>query len=199
MQTPDDVLSFWFGEPATDAATVMAKVALWFRGGPAMDEKIQAQFGALVRAALAGELDAWAGEPRSHLAFVIVLDQFTRNVLRNDPKTYAGDAKAQRLAIDALDRKLDAGFDFPERAFLCMPLVHAEDLPLQRRALAYARDIAKSAPTIYAKMASMQVDQATKYEGIIARFGRFPHRNAILGRESTPEELEFLAHWEQHP
>jgi uncharacterized protein (DUF924 family) len=190
-----EVLEFWFGEPATDEAGIMAKVGRWFRGGPAMDAEVREKFGAVVEAALAGELDDWAASPRGRLALVLVLDQFTRNVFRNDPRTHAGDPKAQDLAVEALDRGMDAELAFVERLFLTMPLVHAEDLALQRRAAAYAQALAPITPPLYAKMAAMHLEQTAKYEGVIARFSRFPHRNALLGRESTPEESAFLADW----
>lgn len=193
--TFEEVLSYWFGQPVTDEASMMAAVKRWFRGGPEMDADVRAKFGETVEAALAGELDAWADAPRSRLALVLVLDQFTRNVFRNDAKTHAGDPKAQRLALDALDRGMDQGLAFPERLFLSMPLVHAEDLALQRRAVAYSRT--NEAPPLYAKMAAMHHEQAAKYEKVIERFGRFPHRNALLGRTSTTEEIAFLEEWKE--
>ncbi len=191
----EDVLSYWFGKPITDEASMMAAVKRWFRGGPEMDAEVREKFGETVEAALAGELDAWADAPRSRLALVIVLDQFTRNMFRNDTRTHAGDPKAQRLAVDALDRGMDAELGFCERLFLSTPLLHAEDLALQRRGNAYAKT--HEPPPLYAKMAAMNLEQAAKYEAVIAQFGRFPHRNALLGRQSTPEEIAFLEDWNQ--
>ena len=156
----EEVLSYWFGQPVTDEASMMASVKRWFRGGPEMDAEVRTMFGATVDAALAGELDSWADAPRSRLALVIVLDQFTRNAFRNDAKTHAGDPKAQRLATDALDRGMDGELGFCERVFLSMPLLHAEDLALQRRAKAYGHALAS--PPLFAKMHAMHREQTER-------------------------------------
>src|SRR5262245_64924319 len=108
---PADVLGYWFGEEPADAAAAMPAMRRWFQSGPEVDQEIIARFGPVVDAAVAGGLAAWEAEPRDRLALVIVLDQFTRNAYRNDPRTYAGDERAQRLAIDALDRGLDRPLD----------------------------------------------------------------------------------------
>ncbi len=197
MTNGEDVLEFWFGQPATEEASLMSKIKRWFSGGPAMDVEVREKFGAVVEAALAGELDAWATSPRSRLALVLVLDQFTRNVFRSDPRTHAGDPKAQRLTLEALDQGMDTQLEFVERLFLSMPLVHAEDLALQRRGSAYSRALAPITPPLYAKMGAMHLEQTAKYEDVIGRFGRFPHRNALLGRTSTPEEVAFLVDWSE--
>jgi uncharacterized protein (DUF924 family) len=193
--TPDDVLAFWFGAPATEEDALMVKVRRWFSGGTAMDAEVRQRFASTVEAALTGQLDAWADTLRGRLALILVVDQFTRNVFRDDPKTYAGDTKAQQLAVDALDQGLDRELSPPESMFLSMPLLHAEDLALQHRVAAIIQRNAAAAPPLYAKMCAMQVEQAAKYTDIIARFGRFPHRNAILGRVSTDEETRFLEDW----
>jgi uncharacterized protein (DUF924 family) len=193
--TADDVHAFWFGEPATNEGELMAKVKRWFLGGPEMDADVQARFASTVEDALAGRLEAWVDTIRGRLSLVLVLDQFTRNVFRKDARTYAGDAKAQALALDAFDRGLEAELDLPERIFLSMPLLHSESLPLQQRGAVLARELAPSAPPLYAKFCGMHLEQTAKFTDVIARFGRFPHRNAILGRTSTPEEESFLADW----
>ena len=136
---PADVLGYWFREEPADAAAAMPAMRRWFQSGPEVDQEIIARFGPVVDAAVAGGLAAWEAEPRDRLALLIVLDQFTRNVYRNDPRTYAGDERAQRLAIDALDRGLDRPLSFWERLFLGMPLRHAEDVGLQRHGLEEAR------------------------------------------------------------
>ncbi|HTM22906.1 MAG TPA: DUF924 family protein [Kofleriaceae bacterium] len=197
MRTPDEVLDFWFGDPPADEAGLMAKVRRWYRGGPDMDREVIDRFGDTVAAALRGELDGWADRPRGRLALVIVLDQFTRNTLRDQPGMYSGDASAQRLAVDAFDRGWDAQLPWVERLFLLMPLLHAEDLELQRRACAIAARLAPLAEPPWDKMAAMNLEQTAKYLSIIERFGRFPHRNALLGRTSTEAEAEFLKDWDQ--
>ena len=197
MVTPDDVLKFWFGEPPADPNELMVKIRRWFRGGPEMDAEVQAKFGGAVTAALAGELDAWADSARSRLALVLLLDQFTRNVFRGDPKTYAGDAKAQALALEAFDSKVAGELELVQRIFLSMPLLHSEHPALQERLRALTAEFVAQAPPLYARMAAMNAEQSAKYQEIIARFGSFPHRNANLGRTSTAEEIEFLRDWEQ--
>ncbi len=195
VSSPEDVLDFWFGQPATTPDELMAKVRRWFRGGVELDRDVGERFGDTVKAALAGKLDAWAETMRGRLALVIVLDQFTRNVFRNNAKTYAGDEKAQALVVEAFDRKLDEELGPIERLFLSMPLLHSEKLEHQKRVSAIAKENAKRARPVESKIFEMNLEQAVKYEGIVSRFGRFPHRNAILGRTSTPEEIEFLKDW----
>ncbi|HZO17155.1 MAG TPA: DUF924 family protein [Polyangiaceae bacterium] len=197
MTTPEEILQFWFGEPARDANDVMDKLRRWFRGGAEIDADVRERFGAAVEAALAGELDGWALEARSRLALVLLLDQFTRNVYRGDPRTHAGDEKAQELALDAFDRGLDRTLSYVERVFLSMPLIHSEHLSRQRRVDEIVAQMTPEAPPECGQMAAMHAEQTAKYTAIIARFGRFPHRNELLGRISTPEEEEFLKDWEQ--
>lgn len=197
MTTPQDVLEFWFGEPPSTKDEMMAQIKRWFQGGPEMDAEVIERFGDAVGRALAGELDDWADEPRSRLALVLVLDQFTRNVFRGDPRTYAGDPKAQRLALEAFEAGMDDSLEYVEKMFLSMPLLHAEDVELQRRSDAIAARISEEAQGPYASGAAAHLEQNAKYTEIIERFGRFPHRNELLGRESTPEELEFLKGWAQ--
>jgi uncharacterized protein (DUF924 family) len=132
LATFEDVLRFWFESPARDHEDARRKMRRWFVDGPALDAEVKARFLPTLEAALRGELDAWADAPRSRLALVLVLDQFPRDAFRGTPRAWAGDAKAQALCVDALDRGMDEDLDYVERAFLGMPLVHAEDLGLQR-------------------------------------------------------------------
>jgi uncharacterized protein (DUF924 family) len=192
IQPPADVLRFWFGPPVRDLDDGMSRLRRWFIDGPLLDAEVKQTFGATTEAALRGELDAWSSDARGRLALVIVLDQFTRHVFRGTTRTWEGDRKAQSLAFEAIDRGLDAELDYFERTFLAMPLAHAEDLTLQRRSMAYAARVAATAPPHLARFAEVHVEQAAKYESIIARFGRFPFRNAILGRTTTAEEAAFL-------
>lgn len=191
--TVDDVLDFWFREPA--GADEVTRVRRWFQGGPEMDAEVTRRFGRTVEAALAGELDGWARTPRGRLALVLVLDQLTRNHFRGDARTHEGDPRAQRLSLEAFEQGLDRELGYYERMFLCMPLLHAEDLEIQHRQDAIARRIVAEAPPERAKAAGMFLEQSEKYTGVVSRFGRFPHRNALLGRTSTPEEEAFLANW----
>ncbi len=195
---PETLLRFWFGDaPADSEGALIAKVRRWFQGGPDFDRAIEARFSRLVRKALAGDLDAWTATPRGRLALVIALDQLPRNLHREEPRAYAGDARAQEIALEAMDAGAQRALSAEERIFLNMPLVHAEDPVLQERAVAEARALAADAEPSVRDALSMAVEQAAKYRDVIARFGRFPHRNVILGRESSPEEEAFLIGWRE--
>jgi len=188
----EDVLELWFGKPATTTEEYGRKIRRWFMGGPALDAELRERFGSLVERAIAGELDAWATTPRGRLALIVVLDQFTRSIFRDTPRMYAGDAKAQALALDGLDRGFDEQLGFEERQFLGMPLAHAEDLALQERSVTEMNALAADAADFHKPLIAMGVEQSRKYRDLIAKFGRFPHRNKLLGRTNTPEEEAFL-------
>jgi len=175
-----ELLEFWFG------ARPHAARAEWFRKDPAFDATIRARFGAAIEAALAGATPPPGGDFFDSLAHVVLLDQFTRNAYRDTPRAFAGDALALATAISVVDAGPDKLLDCFERLFLYLPFEHAEDLAMQERALALYR-------RLDADHGTGQLEWAEKHAVIIRRFGRFPHRNAILGRESTPEEIAFLA------
>jgi uncharacterized protein (DUF924 family) len=195
MPTPDDVLAYWFPPAVADEAAAMSQARRWFSGGEDFDRDISTRFGSTIEAALAGELDGWAATARGRLALVVVLDQFTRNHFRSDARTYEGDAAAQRLALEAFDGGLDADLSWIERVFLAMPLLHAEDPVLHDRLQEISARIEPLCPPLWRRMSEMSAEQRKKYAEIIGRFGRFPHRNALLGRTSTAEEVEFLRTW----
>jgi uncharacterized protein (DUF924 family) len=196
LVSPDEVLTFWFGAPITDAADATVRVRRWFQGGAAMDDEVRARFLSTIEAALTGELDGWARTARGRLALVLVLDQLTRNAFRGSPRTWAGDGRAQALCREALAQGLDAELSWIERQFLRMPLLHAEDTAAQSQSCVLARRAAPEAPPALTRMAEAGVEQAEKYAAIIARFGRFPFRNQVLGRASSDEERIFLAEFE---
>jgi uncharacterized protein (DUF924 family) len=175
----------------------MAKTVRWFRGGPELDREVNERFKDAIEAAARGELDGWAKEATGALAIVILLDQLTRNLYRDDPRMYAADARAQRLAVDTFARGVDADLPYEQALFLAMPLLHAEDLALQQRGGEIAGSLSRRAPPHFAQVAAMHREQCAKYTGVIARFGRFPHRNQLLGRASTPEEEAFLMGWNE--
>ncbi len=178
------VLDFWF-LPATDPEYAKSR-AEWFRKSDAFDALIRSQFGALIERALRGELRDWDTEPPGALAQIIVLDQFTRNTFRDTPRAFAGDPQAQQAALAMLEDRRDLELIPAQRWFVYMPLEHAEDIALQERCVAFFSELEREAH--FENIAAY----AVRHRDIIARFGRFPHRNRILGRESTPDEIEFL-------
>lgn len=193
MIAPDDVLSFWFGEgDRNDPALAKLRTPIWFGHDEATDEQIERRFGATLEAAAAGELDHWAATPQGRLALVIVLDQFSRNAYRDTPRMYAQDERALTHSLAAIDAGEDAKLAALERLFLYMPLEHSEDLELQNRCVDLFRRLHAEVDPGLKPSVQMYVDYAVKHQEFIARFGRFPHRNAILGRESTDEERAFL-------
>ena len=171
--TAGDVLRFWF-EELTEKD--------WWRKDPALDRRIAERFGATLAAAARCELYAWRGSARGRLAEVIVLDQFSRNIHRDSGAAFANDALALALAQEAVSRGCDHELSVPQRAFLYLPYMHSES-PL----------IHEQAVRLYAQPGLEQnLDFEHRHKAIIDRFGRYPHRNALLGRRSTPAELEFL-------
>ena len=180
--TPSDVLEFWFGAPD---APVVAR-AEWFRKDDAFDALIGQRFVALIDQALAGGIEDWMASPSGSLARIIVLDQFTRNVHRGTPRSFAGDPLALAGARALVANGWHLGFSALQRSFCSLPFEPSESLSDQDESLrlfGLLRDEPLT-PTVY--------EYAVKHRDIIVRFGRFPHRNEILGRVSTPEELEFL-------
>jgi uncharacterized protein (DUF924 family) len=164
----------------------------WFQGGPAVDREISERFGGVLEEARRGELDSWAETPRGRLALIVVLDQFSRNIYRGSSLSYAQDEKALELAVEGIDAGMDRELTPMERIFFWMPLGHSEELALQERCVRHAEEEAANAPPHLRAMAEFGISQARAARDVIARFGRHPHRNEILGRESTPEELEYL-------
>ena len=196
IATPGDVLDFWLGDgvqlgwPAEDLSK------RWFGGGAALDEVIKSQFGPRVLQALDGTLGDWpqnAPTPAlGQLAHVILLDQFTRNVFRGDARAFSGDARAQQLVLQAIAAKADQQLPWVGRVFLYMPLMHAETLALQAECVARFVQLVSDAPEDLKERLRGNLDFARQHEDIIARFGRFPYRNAALGRANTADEEVFL-------
>jgi uncharacterized protein (DUF924 family) len=195
MVTADEVLDFWFERPAQDEAAFRKKVQRWFMGGPAGDEEIRKRFERDVELALEGKHDDWANSPRGLLALVLLLDQFTRSIYRDTARAFAGDQRAQSLTARAFDSGFDRELDWEQKQFLAIPFLHAENAALQARFLEIMARLQSEAPELHKKAYDTGLEQGRKYQDIIGRFGRFPHRNAFLGRQSTPEEEAFLVDW----
>ena len=170
-----EVLDFWFRDLTP---------AQWFEGGAAIDTAIRDKFGESVEQALAGTLDHWAENPRGRLALVILIDQFTRNVFRGEARAFSGDVKAQKLVVAGIDAGDDKALTLSERQFFYMPLMHAEDMALQDRSVALFARLAEEAAGIHAF--------ARGHRTVVLRFGRFPMRNAALGRADADAERTYL-------
>lgn len=168
-----EFLDFWFGVLTPEQ---------WWKRDDTVDATIGARFGALYERLAAAVPEAWLATPRGTLAAVMVLDQIPRNIFRGDPRAYATDANALALARQAVDRGLDATLSKDERLFLYLPFQHSEDKADQARSVALYEALGDD----------NALDFAVKHKEIVDRFGRFPHRNAVLGRAATPEETEFL-------
>jgi uncharacterized protein (DUF924 family) len=183
---PQQVLDFWFGAP--DSAEFGTQRKAWFVKDAEFDRRIVERFGPTIERALRGELDAWAQTPSGALARILLLDQFTRNAFRGDRRAFAGDAQALAAAIALVGSRQDESLPSVLRAFVYLPFEHAEGLAMQDEAIRlFTRLVARSP-----ELASM-LDYAHRHRLVIERFGRFPHRNTILGRRSTAEELAHIA------
>jgi len=187
-----EVLDFWFGDASSESEVAAQRMKVWFTKDPLFDQALRERFGALIESAGRGELDSWIEDPKSRLALVLVLDQFPRNAFRGTPRSFAFDGRAAAIAVDDLKRGDDEVLRRIERAFLYLPLEHAEKLELQELSVRAYGELLAEAPEEGKEIFQEYFKYAVAHREIIARFGRFPHRNAILGRASTPEEIEFL-------
>lgn len=186
------VLDFWLGDGLQNDWPSTDRNSLWFGSDPAQDQLIAERFGTLVDAALAGDLLDWETGLHSRLALIIVLDQFTRNVHRGTAAAFAGDARAQALVLDTLAQGQDALLPRVGRVFLYMPLMHAENPGLQDSCVARFHKLVDNAPEALQTTLASNLRFAHTHRDIVARFGRFPYRNAALGRLNTAEESAFL-------
>ena len=196
IDEPERVLAFWFPDLSdADHARMVRQFEWWFRGGA--DAAIAERFTPLLERAARGDLDHWSVQPRSRLALIIVLDQFPRSLHRDTARAYAQDPKALALALEGIRIGHYAGLQTPwEKTFFLLPLGHSEELAHLERALALAEQLAAAASPEFRKVLEHSASQARGHRDVIARFGRQPHRNTLLGRKSTPEELEYLARGE---
>ena len=193
-----ELLEFWFGPRPYDLPAAMLRMPLWFGNvdpgcQQAFDHELASRFGEAARAAAAGEHAGWAASPRRALALVLLLDQLPRNLHRGTAAAFAQDRAALELVVAGMQLGADAALEPIERLFFYLPLQHAEALSVQEESLAACRRLAAEAPPAWQPLLAGTAGYAQQHHGIIARFGRFPHRNAVLGRESTPEEATWLA------
>jgi uncharacterized protein (DUF924 family) len=183
---PSIVLDFWFG--AEGSAEFGSERKVWFKKDPAFDAEVATRFGPTIEQALRGELDAWATTAHGALARILLLDQFTRNAFRGDRRSFAGDAQALAGASAMVGARLDEALPPFMRAFVYMPFEHAEGMAMQDEAVRLFTRLQSVAPEL-----AHMLDYARRHRDVIERFGRFPGRNAALGRLSTAEESVYLA------
>ena len=182
---PQEVLDFWFGAPGSAEHGTQRKA--WFVKDAVFDRQVAERFGATIERALRGELDAWAATHEGALARIVVLDQLTRNAFRGDRRAFAGDAQALAGASALVGSRQDEMLSPLQRAFAYLPFEHAEGMAMQDEAVRLFTRLVAVAPELQS-----MADYAHKHRAVIERFGRFPHRNAILGRRSTAEEQDFI-------
>ncbi len=187
MSTSEDILHYWFGDGHTP------QFDLWFGKSDEVDAELRARFGDTLEQASRGDLDGWLDEgPRARLAYVVLLDQFTRNLHRGTARMFENDARARKAARRALAEGDDGKLTVLEAAFLYLPLEHSETLADQEEAVARYEALHARAPAALKDTTGSMLKYARWHEAPIRRFGRFPHRNTLLGRQSTPEEEAFL-------
>jgi uncharacterized protein (DUF924 family) len=188
----ENVLDFWFGELNELGCSSPEHRKRWWTKSDAFDEAIKSQFLREYEAVVAGERESWRNTERGTLAYIIVLDQFSRNMFRGTPEVFTADELAREACREGLDVGFDAELEFDERVFFYLPLEHSESMDDHERGLEIFRDLLSSAPEPLEADAKNYLDFAKAHRVIVERFGRYPHRNATLGRASTPEEIEFL-------
>lgn len=186
------ILTYWFGDLQNEEDYPHMQSKIWFAGGNAVDEEIEKSFGYLVQDAVDHKLDGWKEIPQGRLALIILIDQFSRNIFRGKPEAFAGDVKAQELCLEGLALKVDLQLLPIERVFFYLPLEHAEDLALQRLSVLKFQQLAESVAFPVRSHFNSFTNYAVRHCEIIEKFARFPHRNNVLGRVSTLEEVEFL-------
>jgi len=192
MRKQSDILDFWFADVNDTLDNLDSCITLWWGKNDNNDQHIRDEFSENIEKAKNGEYDTWLATPNGRLALIILLDQFSRNIFRNDPKAYQQDAQALQLALDGIKKGEDKKLKPFERAFMYMPLEHAEDIDMQNQCVALftnLRDEVDSSLTIYFQDF---IKYAEQHRDIVEEFGHFPHRNKILSRATSEKEAAFL-------
>ncbi len=193
MVNPDSILDFWFADACESPAAARRRNDFWFTPNSELDGQIWEEFGDAVTDAGNRHYDDWAGTAHGRLALIILLDQFPRNIFRGTAEVFRYDARALELAQQAVATGQLAGLSIPEQAFLLMPYQHSEDLAIQDAGVGLYAALTAAAPPEWKEIAAGYHDFAARHRDIIAEYGRFPHRNQVLGRAATEAESRFLA------
>ncbi|QBX39374.1 DUF924 domain-containing protein [Pseudomonas fluorescens] len=186
------LLDWWFGHVESPDEIAADKGKLWFGKKDSQDLEARERFGVFVDQALAGELTEWTQRPEGWLALVLLLDQLPRMIFRDTPKAFSGDLRAQKLVAQGIAADFDRQLKPIQRVFIYLVFEHCENLAMQNEAVSRFIDLLAEQPESERAVFADNLDYAERHRKVIARFGRFPHRNAVLGRESTAEELAFL-------
>ncbi len=185
------ILDYWFADIG-DGFDIKSQQKIWYLGDETVDNDIQQRFGDWVERALARELDNWCVTPEGTLALVLLLDQFTRNIYRNSAKAFSGDELARQIVNDALAMSVEQKLTSIQHTFLYMPFMHSESLDDQERCIALFETLLQAVPAEGKRCIEGNLDFAIQHKNIIEAYGRFPYRNAVLGRENTEHELNYL-------
>jgi len=189
----EDVLDFWFADAASGPQAVERRNRVWFAGGARFDRECTQRFAATLEAAASGELGHWKDSPRGRLALIILLDQFSRNIYRGAAAAFRHDDRAVATCREGLAQGHDKQLAPFERSFFYMPLEHAEDREAQALSVQLFETLANESPEEWRGRLKADAGHARRHRDIVEEFGRFPHRNAVLGRDSSPAEQAYLA------
>jgi uncharacterized protein (DUF924 family) len=192
-ETVNEIVAFWLGGSLDGPEAALARRDWWYDGGASVDGEIRSRFGAFVSLACKGSLPDWQTTPNGALALILLLDQFTRNIYRSTPEAYTGDAFALEIVNWAIERNIDRELHPVARIWLYHPFHHAEHIVEQDRGIALLNGLLRSAPNLWLPYIERSIRGWIRHRDIVARFGRFPHRNHVLGRMSTDKERAFLA------
>ncbi len=193
MIDSETILTYWFGANPDQAALAKDRADLWWSKNIDVDREIRQRFESSVQLAGEGRLNSWLIEPRGRLALIILTDQLPRNIYRDSPQAFAFDTRALEWSLDGIESSVDRWLRPIERVFFYLPLEHSERLEDQERSVAMFRELLPSVDPDQQEIFESYLNFAILHRDVVARFGRFPHRNRILGRTSTPEELYFLS------
>ena len=186
------IVSFWLGDALNSPEAADARRDWWYRGGPGVDAQIGERFGDLVEQACAGGLAHWQDSSDGALALIVLLDQFTRNMYRHTARAYAGDTHGMQIVNRVIENGLDQELHAVARIWLYHPFHHAESVHEQDRGIALLQDLLVQSEGSWHGYIKRSISGWTRHRDIVAKFGRFPHRNSVLGRESTAAEKDFL-------
>lgn len=190
--TINEIVTFWLGPALDSPQHASERRDWWYKGGKPVDDEIRARFGTLVVQACDGGLDDWPNTTDGAFAMILLLDQFTRNLYRGTPDAYLGDARAFEIVKQTIAAQLDQTLHPVARIWLYHPFHHAESAVIQDQGLALLNDVFTAAPDTWRPYVERSIKGWTRHRNIVAQFNRFPHRNPVLGRTSTNEELAFM-------